>query len=271
MRDDKRALKKFYDQVGEHYPEEEQVYRTLRGKLRKKFILAWLANQTGALLEVGTNRGMYLQHYKGDRFGVDLSQTVLRHAHRQKPVLYVVADAEQLHCFKPESFECVLCSEMIEHVFHPTLVFESIAHVLKSGGRALVTTPNYRGERPTWVDLGAMVGYGVEGAWEEKYYHTAYRPEELEALAKGIGLKVIKSGTFEKEVKYAAKIPAAILLLGRRLNRLLRSQKFAQWNEDFFQKLSLFLYYVAYYTLLEKVLMLFVKEGVRTFIIVEKR
>ncbi len=32
----KTALKHFYDQVGEKYPEEEQVYRTLRGQLRER-------------------------------------------------------------------------------------------------------------------------------------------------------------------------------------------------------------------------------------------
>ena len=267
---DKKALKEFYDRVGDCYPEEEEVYRTLRGKLRKKFVLAWLAKQSGALLEIGTNRGMYLQHYAGTRFGIDLSQSVLRHADRQKPVVYAVADAERLQCFKEGSFDRILCSEMIEHVFQPELVFASMAHVLKSGGLALLTTPNYRGERPTWVELGAMVGYGVEGAWKEKYFHTAYRPEELEEMAIGAGLKIIKSGTLEKEIKYAAKVPAAILLIGRRLNRLIKSQKFAQWNEDFFQKLSLFLYYVAHYILIENFLLMFVKEGVRSFIIVEK-
>lgn len=270
MMDDKKALKKFYDQVGEHYPEEESVYHTLRGILRKKFVLTWLAEQSGSLLEIGTNRGMYLQHYDGARFGVDLSQSVLRRAHRQKPVQYIVADAEQLHCFRPGSFDCVLCSEMIEHVFHPERVFASIAHVLQRGGRALVTTPNYRGERPTWVDMGVMIGYGVRGDWNEKYFHTAYRPEELETMARAAGLEALQCGTLEKEVKYAAKIPAAVLLFGRRINRLFKSEKFGQWNEDFFQKLSLLFYYIAHYTALEKLLLLFVKEGVRSYIILEK-
>ncbi len=266
--DEKRALKKFYDQVGELYPEEEEVYRTLRGRLRKKFVLAWLEKQSGALLEIGTNRGMYLQHYHGPRFGVDLSLGVLRRAHRQKPVFFVVADAERLFCFKAGSFDRVLCSEMIEHVFHPQRVFASMAHVLKPGGEALLTTPNYRGERPTWVELGAMIGYGVKGDWREKYFHTAYRPEELVVLAAEAGFQVVDAGTLEKEVKYAAKIPAALLLLGRRLNRLLKSKRFGQWNEDFFQRFSLFIYYIAHYSLLEKLLLLFVREGVRSYIIV---
>lgn len=269
---EKELLKKFYDQVGENYPEEEQVYRTLRGTLRKKFVLDWLSKQEGSLLEIGTNRGMYLQHYKGGaRFGVDLSRTVLQHAHREKPVLYAVADAERLQCFKPGSFDRVLCSEVIEHCFFPDLVFQSIAHVLKPNGQALLTTPNYKSQRPTWVELGSMVGYGIHSNWHEKYYHTAYRPEELATFAESVGLEVIQAGTLEKEIKYIAKIPAAILLVGRALNRLIKSPKFGQWNEDFFQKLSLFLHRITQETIVERIALRFVKEGARSYIVMRKR
>ncbi|MBN1480825.1 methyltransferase domain-containing protein [candidate division KSB1 bacterium] len=268
---DKELLKIFYDQVGEKYPEEESVYHTLRGKLRKKFVINWLKQQSGSLLEIGTNRGMYLQHYKGGaRFGVDLSQTVLRTAHHEKPVFYAVADAERLYCFKSGVFERVLCSEVIEHCFHPEEVFHSIAHVLKSNGRALLTTPNYRRQRPTWVELDVMTNYGIKSTWQEKYFHTAYRPEELAAFAGKAGLDVVQCGTLEKEIKYVAKIPAVILLVGRVLNKMLKSQRFGMWNEDLFQKLSNFIYLVTHYTLFEKCALLFVKEGVRSYIIVEK-
>lgn len=266
-----RALKRFYDKVGERYPEEEQVYRTLRGLLRKKFVLNWLKQQSGSLLDIGTNRGMYLAHYAGGtRYGVDLSLTVLKQAQHTTPVNYVVADAERLFCFQPESFDRVLCSEVIEHCFHPQQVFESIAHVLKPGGKALLTTPNYRGERPTWVDLGTMVGYGVQGEWNEKYFHTAYKPEELAEFARDVNLKAVEIGTLEKQVKYAAKIPAAFLLIGRKLNLYFESKRLALWNEEVFQILSLLIYRISHYTLLEKLLLLFVKQGVRSYIIMQK-
>ncbi|MBN1465779.1 methyltransferase domain-containing protein [candidate division KSB1 bacterium] len=266
---DKRALKEFYDRVGAAYPEEEQVYRTLRGRLRKRFVIEWLRAQTGALLEIGTNRGMYLHYYEGVRVGVDLSQSALQRARRGASVFYAVADAERL-CFKSGAFDRVLCSELLEHCFHPAAVFDSIYQVLKSGGCALLTTPNYRGERPTWVALGAMADYGVTGDQGARYFHTAYRPQELAEYAERAGLQVVRAGTLEKEVKYAAKIPAAILKTGRWLNKRLKSARFARWNQDLFQHLSLLCYNVAHYTLLERVALLFVKEGVRSYIIMRK-
>lgn len=264
-------LKAFYDSVGAHYDEEEAVYLTLRGRLRREFVLNWLKAQRGSLLEIGVNRGMYLNAYDGgDRVGVDLSVTVLKKARRERPVSYLVADAERLFCFKSGSFERVLCSEVIEHCFHPQAVFDSIAHVLKPQGQALITTPNYRGERPTWVSLGSMREVGVEGEWGDNYFHTAYRPEELAEMAHLSGLTVPESGTLEKEVKYAAKLPALLLLIGRRLNRLLRSQRFGRRNEDFFQKSSLFVHQVIERIGLTPFFLRFVKEGVRSYIIVQK-
>ncbi len=271
MFNEKKQLKIFYDQVGEHYPEEEAVYQTLRGLLRKAFVLDWLKNQSGALLEIGANRGMYLQHYDGGRrVGIDLSQPVLKQAYRQKPVDYAVADAERLDCFKPNSFDHVLCSEVIEHCFFPEDIFRSIQHVLKPGGTALITTPNFKGERPTWVELGSMIGYGITTDWQEKYFHTAFHPHELVEFARHVKLDVVESGTLEKEIKYIGKIPAVILHVGRAANKILNSAQFGQWNERLFHQLTLFIYKRTRGTALERFIISRIKTGARTFIIVRK-
>jgi ubiquinone/menaquinone biosynthesis C-methylase UbiE len=272
MNAEPQTLKSFYDSVGEHYDEEETVYRTLRGRLRRQFVMEWLKKQRGSFLEIGTNRGMYLSAYDGgERFGVDLSLSVLKHARRDKPVSYAVADAECLHCFKSGSFDRVLCSEVIEHCFHPQQVFDSIQHVLKNGGSALITTPNYRGERPKWVELGRMKEVGVQGDWGDEYYHTAFRTEELDGIAQQSGLVVLETGTLEKQIKYSAKLPALVLIIGRMANQFFRSQQFSQWNEDFFQKFCLFIDATIRYMGLEPLFLRFVKEGVRSYIIVQKK
>lgn len=272
MKQARLALKKFYEQVGEKYPEEQEVYHTLRGKLRKIFVLFHLARFHGSLLDIGCNRGMYLNEYHGGPlFGVDLSRSALQHAVTDSSIRVVVADAERLQCLKAGSFHHVLCSEVLEHCLHPQAVFQSITHVLRPNGTALVTTPNYRHSRPMWIGLGVLRDYGIESECAEGYFHTAFRPEELAALAQNAGLTVVDSGTLEKEVKYAAKIPAAILLLGRLLNKPLRWKKLEQANEAFFHKLTLWIHYFCHFTQLEKLLLLFVREGVRSFILVQKK
>ncbi|MBC8180473.1 methyltransferase domain-containing protein [candidate division KSB1 bacterium] len=267
----KRKLKIFYEEVGEKYPEEEIVYKTLRGKLRKKFILTYLNNFKGSLLDIGCNQGMYLDEYEGgSRFGVDISFNVLKKTSKKKIQHLVVADAEQLQCFKKSSFDNVLCSEVLEHCLNPIEIFKGISHVLIDDGYALLTTPNYKRYRPKWIGLGRLPQYGVSFDNKDGYFHTAYRPEQLVEFAKKAGLKIVESGTLEKEVKYAAKIPAAILLFGRFVNKIFRSQKFNQMNQQVFDNLTLLIYHGCRILKIEKILLKIFTDGVRSYILVKK-
>ena len=271
MKEIKKTLKIFYEEVGEKYPEEKIVYRTLRGRLRKGFIINRLQKFNGSLLDIGCNTGMYLDAYKGgDRYGVDLSLNVLIKNQKTNLKYLTVADAEQLQCFKPGAFDNVLCSEVLEHCLNPAAVFKSIFHVLKTNGFALLTTPNYRRFRPEWIGLGSLPQYGISINCEDGYFHTAYRPEQLAGFAKNAGLKIIELGTLEKEVKYAAKIPAAIFIFGNFLNILFKSQEFYRLNKEFFIKLTMLVYKVCQITGLEKILLRFVDEGVRSYILMKK-
>ena len=267
----KLALKHFYEDVGECYPEEDEVYNTLRGILRKKFVLSYLEQFKGRLLEIGCNRGMYLQAYQnGESYGVDLSSSVLKKAHTGKKLHLAVADAERLKCFKPNSFDHVLCSEVLEHCLHPDLIFEGIHDTLKPGGIALLTTPNYTGKRPIWMGLGTLKHFDIEYEEGEEYFHTAYKPKELEEFAHAHNLQVVESGTLEKDIKYAAKIPAAILLTGRLINRIFKSEKLDKLNESFFNKLTIWIYQFAHFTRLDKILLKLFPVGVRSYIVMQK-
>jgi len=268
----KTALKRFYQQVGEKYPEEEQVYHTLRGRLRRQFVMSRLKDLSGSLLDVGCNRGAYLAGYaNGPRFGVDLSLPVLKRIESGTAIRRVQADAERLDCFKPGSFENVLCSEVLEHCLHPQQVMAGIARVLKRGGQALITTPNYRGRRPSWIEVGSMEQYGVHSELEEGYYHTAFRPEDLAELAKAAGLVVSEQGTLEREIKYAAKLPALFLYLGYYGRRWLGWRGMDKVCEKLFNRFSTMIYHVCHASGLEPYLLKWIGEGVRSYVVVGKK
>ncbi len=271
MNRSKKTLVEFYEAVGANYPEEQVVYHTLYGRLRKAFIHSYLQRIQGSLLDIGCNSGHYLAAYQnGDRWGMDLSRAVLRRTPDLLRQRLVVADAERLYAFQPASFDHALCSEVLEHCLNPSAVFAGIAHVLKPGGRALITTPNYTGEKPSWVEVGCLSEYGVHGDADGRYFHTAYRPQELSKLALAAGLKTVECGTLEKEIKYAAKLPAALLLSGRLLNRWLRSVKFESWLLRRFNRLCLQIYAFCRITGMQPLLLRWVDEGVRSYIWVEK-
>ena len=142
--------------------------------------------------------------------------------------------------------------------------------ILKPQGTGLITTPNYTSKKPTWIGLGSLREFGVECDCEHGYFHTAYHPNEMAEMARKSGLEVIEQGTFEKEIKYAAKIPAAIFITLRAIARLLHWQKLEIFAEKFFQQSSLFCYRLVQLSGLEKCLTALVKNGARSYVVVKK-
>jgi 2-polyprenyl-3-methyl-5-hydroxy-6-metoxy-1,4-benzoquinol methylase len=57
----------------------------------------------------------------------------------------VVADVYTLP-FPPDTFDCIIASEVMEHVPDPALFVRQLLHVLQPGGTLIITTP-YREDR----------------------------------------------------------------------------------------------------------------------------
>jgi 2-polyprenyl-3-methyl-5-hydroxy-6-metoxy-1,4-benzoquinol methylase len=259
-------LRLFYEQVAEKYPEEMEVYTTLRGILRKEFIEMFLMDLRGKVLEIGCNRGMYLEACnKAETFGADISLNVLRWAAKHRNLRVVQADAENLTCFKAGTFDHILCSEVLEHCFQPDNVFRSIRYLLKPGGTALITTPNWKRKKPVWADTRYLEIWGIQRPFTQGYIHTAFRPEELEGMSRQSGFFVLESGTLEKDVKYAAKLPVILWKAGN-IFRFLGNRWIVR-NEHYFQRFSLFIYRFCKKTGLRSLLLKFIKEGVRSYVL----
>ncbi len=263
----------FYEAVAQHYPEEDIVYRSLRGAVRKNFILRHLADLQGRLLDIGCNRGSYASVYSGGSVvGVDISLTALRAAAERVPRgSFVLADAQQLSCLASSAFDVVLCSEVLEHLLAPDRVFQACYRVLRPGGTLLLTTPNYKKTRPTWVEMGQLAEHGIRGPQEGKYYHSAFRPGELDALARAAGFGQVSVGTFEKEVKYATRVPVLFFHTVNKLNGMsFCSKGLDSLNRKFLESSSLFLYSLAVFLKVDPFLQKLVREGVRSFLLATK-
>ena len=109
------------------------------------------------LLEIGCGAGnLLLQATVAGSFPValDLSMQALTFvysrleatkSHREAPIGFACTQAvgESLPLMS-ESFDCVLLSEVIEHLEEPQVSLREAVRVLGPGGRLLITTPNYR-------------------------------------------------------------------------------------------------------------------------------
>jgi len=272
-----KSYYRFYAEVGERFPEEEIVYKSLRGTLRRKFVLQHIRNWKGSLLDIGCNKGMYMKEYSGgEAVGVDISLNLLRHAvqrriNRQFSTYCILGDAEEISFIKSRTFDNILCSELLEHVYKPEKVILGIARILKHGGIVLITVPGYSRKRPTWTDIGILETYHIRGIRDNMYYHTAFKPEEIASMAQDAGLYIIEKGSFEKEIRYATKIPVLFYFILEGVNKsLIRSKAFTHWNNMLLDRFASVIYTIARILKLDPLLQKFFKVGARTFVLARK-
>lgn len=66
---------------------------------------------------------------------------------------YVACDAEHMP-FANETFDCIICSEVLEHIPYPQKVLNEFYHLLKINGTLIITVPNWI----SWYGLARKIG-----------------------------------------------------------------------------------------------------------------
>jgi len=118
------------------------------------------------------------------------------------------------------SFDCILLSEVIEHLEVPQISIREATRVLRPGGRLLVTTPNYRSLWPIMERAVDMMNMAPKMAGEQ--HISRFHPNSLKHLLSDSGLGIEYFGTI-----YNISPFLSILfpnLAKRQLNRELKSR-----------------------------------------------
>jgi SAM-dependent methyltransferase len=87
-----------------------------------------------------------------------------------------------------DSFDCILLSEVIEHLEVPQISIRESARVLHPGGRLLVTTPNYRSLWPIMERAVDMMNMAPKMAGEQ--HISRFHPASLKRLLIDSGLDI---------------------------------------------------------------------------------
>jgi len=154
-----------------HVPLGERLFRERRFDLRG-------ARQ---ILDVGSGAGQIAQHllkYADRGAGItcfDLSPEMLKRARKRmkssRP-MFLAADLSQLP-FADQSFDCITCGYVLEHLPDPRAGLAELARVMVPGGRMLLLT--------TEENFG--------GAWTSYIWHCrTYNREELLRVCRELGL-----------------------------------------------------------------------------------
>ena len=130
---------------------------------RHKHVTDLIAGE-GPVLDVGCGSSRIIGALPRGSVAMDILLRKLRYARKfGRPV--VQASGFQLPV-RDESFSCVLCSQVIEHVPKESPILDELCRALKPGGRLVLGTPDYANWQWVWIEkaygLAAPGGYADE-------------------------------------------------------------------------------------------------------------
>ncbi len=126
---------------------EERTGATAHDERRvHEFILSKVKKSVKTILDVGAGSAWVAQHFRSTEVNVvslDISLLNVKKAKSIVPTInhtQIVADSFKLP-FENNIFDCVIASEIIEHVVDPQLFIEELFRVVKNSGNLIITTP----------------------------------------------------------------------------------------------------------------------------------
>ena len=187
------------------------------------------------LLEIGCGAGnLLMQAVVKDSYPValDLSMQALRFVRsRLQEACQGMNAPRDLACIQsigemlplPEaSFDCVILSEVIEHLKAPRVSVREAARVLRPGGRLLITTPNYRSFWPLMEWVVDRTNMTPKMAAEQ--HISQFNPTSLRSLLSECGLGIEYFGTIYNLSPFLSLV--SLEQAERQLSRELESRSF---------------------------------------------
>ncbi len=142
------------------------------------------------ILDVGCGAGYLLSEISDlydEAFGIDM---VLSPHQNLDKVKFKVTDAQNLKLFRANTFSCVICTDVLEHIPNDKKCLGELARVLKPSGLCFIYTPTTEGILSA-SPLGELYHES------DKSYLKDYRYYQLNSLTKKVksaGFQIVKAG-----------------------------------------------------------------------------
>lgn len=173
----------------------------LGARQRYKLIHSLLKiNKNECVLDLGIGGGLNAISLMREGFqviGTDISKVGVKKASKRArklnlPSEFVLADGAYIP-FKSETFDKILCTEVLEHILNDKMAMGEISMVLKKHGKACISTPL---GNPDVIHPSSQRKYHVREGYTVKY---------LESFSKEYGLELEKTVYFERRLVRIAK------------------------------------------------------------------
>ena len=181
---------------------------------RRHRIVTTMARGRGRTLDVGCGSSLILQSLN-HAVGLDVLHYKMRYMRRYG--LEVVTGSVFALPFADESMDCVICSEVIEHVPADPAIFVELDRVLRPGGLLILGTPDYA--TWTWPLIERLYGLAAPGGYACEHI-SHYTRDGIQRLLDAMGYDVMETRyVFGSELIVSARkgpgraAPDAIALL----------------------------------------------------------
>jgi SAM-dependent methyltransferase len=185
-----------------HVSRREQIMQALRD--------AAAARPLHRALEVGPGSGVYLpllSDLAGAVVASDIEEAFLARAREiaaERPNIDVVLD-DIVACGLPsESFDLVLCSEVIEHIPDPAAALASMHRILRPGGNLLLSTPH----RFSPLELAGRVAFlpGIVDVVRRIYREPILPTGHISLMSAGEARRRLRGAGFRIERSWATGV-----------------------------------------------------------------
>ena len=168
-------------------------------------IVTTMARGQGRTLDVGCGSSIILQSLN-DAVGLDIKHSKLRYM-RQYGVPLVGGSVTALP-MRDATFDCVVCSQVIEHIPDDPLILAELLRVLRPGGLLILGTPDYA--TLSWRLIEPLYGLAAPGGYKEEHI-THYTFADLRARAEALGLELTSHAyVLQGELILALRKPVAM-------------------------------------------------------------
>ena len=131
----------------------------------------------GPVLDVGCGSSRIISALPLGSVAIDILLRKLRYARKfDRPVVHASGFCLPV---RSESFPCVLCSQVIEHVPKDSPILDELCRVLAPGGRLVLGTPDYANWQ--WVWMEKAYGLAAPGGYADEHI-SHYTRDELVRL-----------------------------------------------------------------------------------------
>ena len=146
------------------------------------------------ILDLGCGTGLITRHVNcREIIALDINQWAVKKAKsRLEHIKFVVGDAENLP-FKSDSFDIIICTDVLEHLLNPKQSLQELHRVMKSGAKLIGTVPSkniiwkYRKLLTTTCPVSEP-------------FHNNYNISELKSLLANFSIIKIRYGAFGLEL-----------------------------------------------------------------------